>query len=67
MEVLAGGEAEEGSAVAAGVEHEEGVGGCVAREGEQDRAWAGCDAGGGRGGGEGGGGEEDDVCVWDEL
>jgi hypothetical protein len=34
LEVLAGGDAEEGGAVAAGVKHDQGVCGCVTREGE---------------------------------
>lgn len=44
LEVFASGEAEEGSAVAAGVEHEKGVRGCVTRKREEDGtwAWAGC-------------------------
>lgn len=72
LEVFASREAEEGCTVAACVEHEEGVRGRIAREGEENRAWAwGGTGGGGVAGltqpGEGGGGEEDDVGVWNEL
>lgn len=50
LEVFAGGEAEEGSTVTTGVEYEEGMGGGVTREREQNRAWARCDSGLGWGG-----------------
>ena len=77
LEVFAGGEAEEGCAVATGVEYEEGMGGGVTCEREEDRAGGRDSSGRGRGGktgmgwaregGKGGGGEEDDVCVRNEL